>query len=71
MTSPINGEYAAILRSGGVDAIEVSRIYMTALTLIRQLLRLPGLSAEQKLAELALVFSGLERVQEDLDRTEA
>jgi hypothetical protein len=66
-----NGEYAAILRTNGLDTVPVVRIYMTALTLIRQLLRLDGLTPEQKLDEIGLVFSGLERVQEGLDRDEA
>lgn len=70
MSTPVNGEYAALLRAGGVDALPVVRIYVTALTLIRQLVRQPGLSDEQKLAEIGLVFSALERVQEDLDRAE-
>jgi hypothetical protein len=65
-----NAEYAAILRSSGTDVLPVVRIYVTALTLIRQLLRLEGLAAQDKLDEISLVFSGLERVQEDLDRAD-
>jgi hypothetical protein len=66
-----DAEYAAILRIGGTDVLPVVRIYVTALTLIRQVLHLDALSPQDQVSEIALIFSGLERVQEDLDAAES
>nr|WP_221382770.1 hypothetical protein [Actinoplanes polyasparticus] len=66
--SSLSGEYAALLRTGGEEVVQVSRIYLTALTLIRQLVRLDLLRPEERVVEIALVLAGLERVLEEQER---
>lgn len=66
--SSLSGEYAALLRTGSEEVVQVSRIYLTALTLIRQLVRLELLRPEERVVEIVLVLAGLERVLEEQER---
>jgi hypothetical protein len=66
----VSAEYAALIRRWGTDEIPVSRIYVTALTLIRALVRGEGLTPDARLDEIRSVIDGLERVQEELDARE-
>lgn len=66
----MSAEYAALIRAEGVDTVPICRIYLTALTFIRSLLRDEGLDPEARLAEVSDVLIGLKRVQEELDLEE-
>lgn len=66
----MSAEYSAVLRRAGTDTVSISRVYITALTLVRTLVREEDMPAAETVAAIRDIFGALAAAQVELDTRE-